>query len=541
MNPLFFKLLNVDKSEIRNLRQVTVLDTYVGATKNFHDEGLYSVPIFGPVGSEKRETTFAWIDCNVEIISPAIALALFEMKHLYADIMAGVRYAVWDDKEKDFFAAAVGDKDANTGYSFFISKFLELTPKPNASLIRQQNIELFEKYKEIAVSRYALVYPAGMRDIVVKDDGREQEDDINGMYRKILSTAKTIPNLGGKNNAITDNSRWKIQSTFIEIFKYLIIGLGDGKHGFFRGKWAARRIVNGTRNVLSSMDASSPVMGREDEIRPTDTMMGLFQGLKSILPVAIYRIRTTFLPNIDAGNGKLFLVDPKTLRRGSTMVDSIYYDKFTTDEGIEKLINGFNKSASKHEPIMVNNKFIALIYNDGKEYRVFYDIGELPDHKPRKFVSGISYAELLYLSGHTVWNDYFTLFTRFPVAGEDSTYSSTIRLTTTARTKMLWPLNPDWTTREEIPAIDFPLRDVKEFMSSMAPHPSRIKRAQADFDGDTGSGDSVYTDESLAENNKMLHTAAFWIKGNEMAIDINTDIVRRTLANMLGDPVVYER
>lgn len=479
MDWLTFYLLNVDKSVVSKLRPITVLDTFEGATKNFHPDGLYSTDIFGAVGSEERDITYGYIDIQADIISPSIALTLFELKRLYREVMSGKRYAVWDEDEKDFHPAAPGDTGAGTGYSFFINKFNELTPKKTASNKRQQSIELVNKFRNIALGRYVIVMPAGLRDLEVKPDGQEQEYDINPLYRKLLSVSKTIPSSGNKNSPALDNARWRLQETFCDIYKYFFDHF-DGKKGGIRGKFTSRRIFNGTRNVISSMDASSAVMDREDEIRPTDTIMGMFQGLKSLLPVAIHAIRTRYLPPVDAGNGALYLIDPKTFKRSMVIVRPEDYDLYTTDEGMEKLLNDFGSMENKHTPLKVDGKFIALIYDDGTTFRIFHDISELPENISRKHVSGLTYAELLYLSGYDIWNNYFTIVTRYPVTGQGSTYASTIRLTTTATTSMRWELDSDWETRKSKPAIDFPNRAVSEFVTSMAPHPSNLKELGAD-------------------------------------------------------------
>jgi len=479
MDWITFELLNVTKSRVSRLKPTTALDTYEGATKNFHSEGLYSLSTFGAIGSEERDLTFSYLDVNIEIISPAVALTLFELKRLYKDVMSGKRHAVWDSKLKDFMPAAPGDPGANTGYGFFISHWDELTPNQTESLIRKKSIDVFDKFRDVALSRYVVVMPAGLRDLEVKDHGKEQEDDINPLYRKLMSTAKTIPNLGNKNNPILDSARWKLQEGFNAIYKYLF-EYADGKKGFIRGKWAARRIFNGTRNVISSMDTSSIVMDREDEIKSTDTIVGLFQGMKSLFPIAIHAIRTTYLPPVDAGNGSLYLIDPKTLKRGLVEVSPEEYDKFTTDEGVEKLINSFRSTVGRHNPVMAAGKYVALIYNDGEQFKIFYDINELPETLLKKHVSPITLTELLYLSGYSIWNDYFTMVTRYPVIGQGSTYSSTMRLTTTTSTTMVWELMDDWTTRKEKPAIDFPDRSIDEFITSMAVHPSHLKPLGAD-------------------------------------------------------------
>jgi hypothetical protein len=61
-------------------------------------------------------------------------------------------------------------------------------------------------------------------------------------------------------------------------------------------------------------------------------------------------------------------------------------------------------------------------------------------------------------------------------------------------------------------------------------------RHECTFDGDTGSGDSVYTDEALEENRKQMQKASFWVNGDRLKIDVNTDLIERTMFNLLADP-----
>lgn len=538
MNWLSFYLLNVNRQLVGSLRPTTALDTYHGATKEFHPDGLYSIQTFGPIGSERRDLTFSYFDVGIDIISPAVAMALYDLKHLYKDVMAGKRFAVWDDKLKDFFPAAPTDQGAKTGYSFFMSKYADLTPAPNKSTKRQKNIDLFNKFRDIACSRYVLIVPAGMRDLEVTPDGQEREVDLNKLYKKVLSTGRIVPTLGNfKDSATMDNTRWALQRAFEDVYIYLFNFL-DGKKGYQRGKVAQRRLFNGTRNVLAAMDPSSTVMGRPDEMRPTDTIMGMFQGMKSILPVSIHYVRSRYLPATIGADQTMYLVDKKSLNREVVYVRPQDYDMFSTDEGVERLIEKFRSDHIRHKPIEVQGRYLALIYNDGKTFKIFHDINDLPPDRDRRHVRPITYAELLYLSGYDVWNDYFTIVTRFPVAGQGSTYSSTIRMTTTAMVKMLYELEDDWKTTKEKPATDFPLRSVKEFISTMAPHPSRLDGLKADHDGDTGSGDSVYTKEALEENRKMMTKGSYWVTGDgKLRVDAGSkDLIDLVMVNMLGDP-----
>ena len=538
MDILNFSLLNVSSSYVGRLSPVTTTDTFEGLSKNFNPDGLYSTSIFGPVGSEERDITFSYIDIKLPIISPIIANALFELKRLYKEMLSGKRYAIWNDELKDWEGANPEDENAVTGYSAFISKFDEMVFKETDSSIRSETIELVNNYRDTCLSKYVLVIPAGIRDMEVLEEGREQEHEVNPLYRKLISIARSVPEVASNSNGITDAARWKLQVTFNEIFSFFF-NFMEGKKGFWRAKVTSRNIFNGTRNVISSMDPSSPVMGREDEILATDTGVGLFQAMKGLLPVAIHAIRTRYLTEVNAGDGKLFLINKKTLNRELIKVKSDNYNLYTSDEGIEHLINGFGKMRDKNSVIYVEGHYLLLIYDDGEEFKILTDIGELPDGRSKKHVRPITFGELFYLSGYDRWNNYFGIVTRYPVTGDGSTYSSTLRVLTTTNVQMRWELRDDWTTRFEKPAIAFPDRRTNEYVSSLIPNTTRITGLGADFDGDMCSLDIIYTDDALKENRDKMDMAVTWLSADGgLTIDIVNDTVERALNALLADPVL---
>lgn len=537
LNWVDFYLLNVNKSLVSTLKPITTTDTFAGMTKNFHPEGLYSTEIFGPVGKEERDATFAYIDVKLEIISPTVALALFGLKQLYEEICSGRRYATWNEKEKDFEPALPTDAGADTGYTFFMKHYQELTPARNTSLRRDDTLDFFFKFRQYSLSRYVLVLPAGLRDLMIRQDGRDQEEEINPIYRRLITLSRAVPEKA-QASTITDPVRWRIQSTFNEIWDYFFT-LMDGKRGYARSKVTSRKIMNGTRNVLSSAQVGSIEMGREDQIRATDTRQGLLQTLKALLPVAQHYIRERYLANIRAGDGNLYGVNVKTLKREFLEVSGKVYDQYATDEGVEKLINRLEDRAARHQPLYIDkNHYVALIYQDDKRFKVFYDIDELPSDFKRENVSGITLVELLYLSGYDIWNDYFTFVTRYPVAGRGSTYSSTIRLETTTPSTMKTELDENWEPKSGKPAISFPLRHINDFVESMAVHPSRLGGLGGDYDGDMTSSNAIMSEEALEENRKWLDSREYWFDtSGRFKMNPTNDVIDRTLAALLKPPV----
>ncbi len=537
LNWVDFYLLNVNKSLVSTLKPITTTDTFAGMTKNFHPEGLYSTEIFGPVGKEERDATFAYIDVKLEIISPTVALALFGLKQLYEEICSGRRYATWNEKEKDFEPALPTDAGADTGYTFFMKHYQELTPARNTSLRRDDTLDFFFKFRQYSLSRYVLVLPAGLRDLMIRQDGRDQEEEINPIYRRLITLSRAVPEKA-QASTITDPVRWRIQSTFNEIWDYFFT-LMDGKRGYARSKVTSRKIMNGTRNVLSSAQVGSIEMGREDQIRATDTRQGLLQTLKALLPVAQHYIRERYLANIRAGDGNLYGVNVKTLKREFLEVSGKVYDQYATDEGIEKLINRLEDRPARHQPLYIDkNHYVALIYQDDKRFKVFYDIDELPSDFKRENVSGITLVELLYLSGYDIWNDYFAFVTRYPVAGRGSTYSSTIRLETTTPSTMKTELDENWEPKSGKPAISFPLRHINDFVESMAVHPSRLGGLGGDYDGDMTSSNAIMSEEALEENRKWLDSREYWFDtSGRFKMNPTNDVIDRTLAALLKPPV----
>lgn len=536
LNWIDFYLLNVNKTLVKDMREITVTDSFYGMTKNFHPQGLYSTDIFGLVGREERDSTFAYIDIKLEIISPTLCLGLFSLKQLYEEICSGRRYAIWDDKLKDFTPASPSDAGAGTGYSFFLKRYNDIQPGRNTSLRRDDTVDFFEKFRAVGLSRYVLVMPAGLRDMQFKDDGREQEDEINPLYRRLMSLARAVPDRNATPE-LTDQVRWKLQQAFNDIWTH-VFTLLDGKGGFARRKVTSRKLQDGTRNVLSSFSTGSKVMGDPAQIRPTDTRIGIMQGLKALLPVAQYHIRERYLSQIRAGDSHLYGINIKTLQREMVEVPGKIYDLFTTDDGIETLINRFRDREKRHKPIHIDAKhYVALLYQDEHTFKVFFDIRDLPAGRSKDNVTPLSLAELLYLSGYDVWDDYFMRVTRFPVAGRGSNYSSTIRLETTTQSAPKYELTDGWETGTGKPAKCFPRRDCEEFVESMAVHPSRLVGLGGDHDGDTGSGNALFSEEAREENRKWLNSRAYWFDTNgRFKMSPTNAVISSALRSLLRGP-----
>lgn len=559
--PFNIVIMKVDREKVKTLKPVSSTDimgssgqnlspvqdtkdmtlSWSGEKKlssNFHEDGLFSISIFGRVGDPERDKRFSFVDIKVGVFHPVIYKALSKLNKLYPEIMSGKSYAVWDEKEKDFVLS--NEMDGRTGFSFFVKHWEDIKFKESKSPTRNDRVKLINKYKAIAMTDKLLVLPAGLRDVRVGGTGRLEFDEINDLYRKIVGISRTVSKSGESfSSPVLDYSRHQLQQTFNSVYEYLENML-KGKKGFIQGKWAKRKVFNGTRNVISAMNTSKKLLGDKNSFRTTDTILGLFQVLRGALPIALNRLRNGYLADaVGFGNVDNYanLVDPVSLKKEVVNLDPITKDKWTTVDGLEKVINSFEQEENRHKPVMVEDRYLALVYKGpDMTFRVFGDIDELPATLDRKYVSPITLAELLYLSGYKDWNKLKVIVTRYPVTGLGSTYPSNLYVRTTTVGEQRKELGPDWQPiGDDHIASEFPRSDVSTFLESQIVSSTRLAGLGGDYDGDTCSALIVYSDDVVEEINKNLSSREAYVDASgRLRTSVGTDTLNLVLRNMTG-------
>lgn len=501
--PFNIKILDPKDERLKNLRPVTALDIFDNSGINFHPDGLFSALIFGKVGEEMRTEKFSYINCKTPVFHPAIFNALVGNKHLYMDIVAGKGYAVWDEKEGDFMPS--DPINGKTGFRFFMQHWKDIKLQPTKSPEKMEAQKLIVNYKHVALTDKVMVIPAAMRDLQMGDDGRSEEDEINKIYRRLLMVANTIPGDGkAADRDVSDAARFKLQMTFNEIYDSLK-NLISGKRKLVLGKWASRHIADGTRNVISPLDEGITELGDPGNIGPNHTVYGLYQAIRACRPVAIFEFKNNFLSKVHNGPGSpVKLVNKNTFKQENVQLKPDDWDKFFSDEGIDKLFSLFQNVEMRHKPAMVGNHYLALVYRGPDQtVRLLQDIGELPDNLDKNNVSPATYAELIYLSVVKKLSTLPLFVTRYPVASLGSIYPSIGYIKTTTNSEKRWVLNDNWERVEDDYVMSFPIRG-EAFINTICPNMIRLALLNADFDGDTSSANALYTDEGVKEVNDLF-------------------------------------
>jgi hypothetical protein len=484
--PFNVDILILSDKAAQSMRPVTSIDPFIGATKNFNPDGLFSTEIFGVANTPMRYKNYSYIDLKIPIIHPTIYETLGQIRTLYADILARREFAVWDPDLKDFVKSNM--IDGQTGFEFFCSYLDRIEFPNNESDTRQMAVTLMNKYRgKYLISKF-LVIPAGYRDFEFDENGRESSSEINDFYYRLLAISNTInPSTLRTSPEAYNVQRTSMQNAVMELYA-LLKKVIEGKNNLLMGKMAGRKIFNGTRNVLTAMTSSIVKLGDPKNVSMNDTFIGLYQLSKAILPITKFRLRNAWLSKcFTAVGAPVLLCNKETLQSEMAIVSQETYANWISDEGLEKQITYYKEDSIRHDPVMIDDHYIGLVYRGpDKTFAFIHGIDQLPEGRSASDCTPITLTELLYHALYGVARKYKICVTRYPITGIGSIYPSNAYLKSTVEAEERRELDTDtWEPFGDLEhtAYEFPITE-STFYNSMSPHSVKIKGLGADYDGD---------------------------------------------------------
>lgn len=480
--PLDPRLFNIDILVLNNdntkfLREVKSPLIFEVSSKLFHPEGLFSTEIFGPVGSRIRNEKEAYIDLRLPIIHPLVYETILSLNNKYIKIIEGRSFAIFNKATGDF--ELTDGPEGDTGYTFFIQHLDDLKYKENESEERGFKIKLVKKYGNRAsmMSKW-LVLPAGLRDYTEDEKGQPSEDEINSIYRKLLSTASMIRNskIAEADLKLLDPIRLRMQKTVVELYSY-IKSLLDGKSKYIQSKFTARAVQYGTRNVITPIPAKISDLTKPNKITTNHTVVGLYQYIKAIAPITMNRVLSVFMHRIlNPNSNAAYLVNPDTMKTELVNIPAKKRDEWLSMDGLNDIMNKLAQSDIRFEPVMIDKYYLLLLEDTGSKITVFRSTDDIEEGTNPKNLRPITYAELFYLSVYDVKDKYPGFFTRYPVAGLGGVYPTRIYLKTTVVGRTVeYTFGGITKTVYEYPILG------ELFTESMSPATNKLARLGADF------------------------------------------------------------
>lgn len=469
-------LLVLQPNQIKLMKEVTNLAVFESNTQVFSKDGLFSTEIFGPVGSTLRLEKAGYIDLKLPVLHPLVYKYLKTLDKQYDEIMKG-KLTVTFNKELGIYEE---DPNGQTGFEYFMSNLQDLKFVSNDSKQRENKISLVDYgRKPEKWLQYFVVIPAGLRDYVIDKSGRPSQDEVNDIYRRIITSINTI-----RNSRVTpstysnyDMFRYKIQNLVLDVFTYLY-NILEGKRGFVQSKWASRSVEFSTRNVIT---ANTTVVKDIKTTRNTnnETIIGLYQYSKGITPLAMHHIHKNFVQGVvNPINNNAKVIDKKTLRTTLKVVKTKDKEVWLSREGLNNMLNKFKQDVIKSDYATIGEDYIALVVEKGNHVYIIKDTNNVPEginldrDKPRP----ITYAEIIYISIVDTTNYVRGTITRYPVQNIGSVHPVTVYLKTTEPARKVI-LHMDG-IEKELP--EYPI-DGNEYLGSLVVPTTALKRLGADL------------------------------------------------------------
>jgi hypothetical protein len=356
-----------------------------------------------------------------------------------------------------------------------------------------------------------------------------------------------------------DVQRAGMQRTF-NTFYDLLVKMIEGKRNLYVGKFLGRKINNGTRNVITSMNAEATELGHPRNVGINHALVGLYQFSKSINDVTLERLKNDFLDKVFTTPGApARLCDPQTCQVDRVILKAESYSYWLGSEGLSKQLNYYEEESIRHSPILIEGRYLGLVYRGpDMTFALVHGIDDLPEDRrdvqiirtpedwarrdlSKGSVMPMSLTDLLYHALYPVASKYFGFITRYPITGVGSVFPARAYLKTTIQYEERTELDPfSWQPMVEPNriAFQFPV-PFSSFFNSLSPHGSRLTGLGADFDGDMCSWTAIYTEDAITEaENYFKSKMAYVGHDGDFIFDTNIDTIKFVLQNMTGAPRV---
>jgi len=239
-----FKLLDVEKF-VSGLIPVTSPDIF-SQPDVFHQDGLFSETIFGPLLTPQRLKTYSYIDLKVPILHPSVYRMLIRLSRNLVNVFsAQTRYSINSKGELV--------EDPNGGDIVGIPGFVKRFPEIRFANLTGERAKIYnfllKAYQDRLFTVQKIpVIPPDFRPAFKSSDGRWIIDSINDAYIKILRRTLGPVTTSGVTGAI---SIFHLQE---EVMKYddLARARIGKKFGLIRSSILGKRVDYSGRAVISA-------------------------------------------------------------------------------------------------------------------------------------------------------------------------------------------------------------------------------------------------------------------------------------------------
>jgi len=350
------KLLDLKKYS-NSLTPVTSPDVFAGSMTDgdFHQNGIYSETIFGPLESKKRMTSFSYINLNAKIIHPVMLNILYRLDRNIISYISTVNYF---DISKNGELITV--EDGMTGLSDIIKNFDKIKFR-GGTADRDRLIKLvYKSYEDgnLFIDKIPVI-PPFFREIYQDKNGQWTIDELNNIYISIIRKTLSVKSQSNKDGVLSNLLFYGVQKSVNLHHEYIKKKI-EKKNGLIRNKLMGKRVdFSGFGVIITEPALKSGEIGV-----PLRMAVALFEPFIMHLLLREGRYTIEYLTNIfnEYKEGMEVTVDNikkilKAIQNDENIPDSLY--KLIKE--ICEIVATKRKVIAKRDPVLLPESYQGYI------------------------------------------------------------------------------------------------------------------------------------------------------------------------------------
>lgn len=216
--------------------------------KGFDPESLWSIEIFGGIGSRQRKETYGYIQLNTKIIHPTCYMMVKTCSESISRLLDHkLKYKIIDGVLKE-------DSSGDNGLAFLIKNFDDINLLKNCKKDKIKIAQYIEDNRKNIIIDKFIIIPAGYRDIDISTRGGIQvSSELNNAYKDCLYANSTLSGISELDVILIE----KVQLAVNKIVEWMQNNL-KGKKGVLRGSMLKKR-MDYTSRLVASTDQNIPI------------------------------------------------------------------------------------------------------------------------------------------------------------------------------------------------------------------------------------------------------------------------------------------
>ena len=470
-------------------------------------DGLLSNEMFG-ITRVDRAGTFGWIDLGGTYLDPSCYKQLCKLDKKFKNIVHQI-----DSYRVDQNGQLVQDDKGGTGVEFIKKNIDKIKFRKSNSVQRDLSIRYIERNKKkMFITKYPVIAPY-YRDVETSK-GKTDVGAINKLYASVISNVKALEStsdLGFFDN--TGAIRGTIQEKLLQIYNWFVGNDTDssiekgrgisGKLGILRMTNASKTTDYSSRLVISSANLKAEYT---DDIKINVDRSGipLAVAITNYKPFMLFNIKNFFLNEFNVlTNYPVMDVETKKITYLTPKDPLVEFSDERIEEEMARFLHGYQ------------NRFIPVTFHveeNNKEYGMIFK-GRMNNTPDNEAITGrlLTWCDIFYIAAIESTKDKKILITRYPIESAYNQVPSNIVVLSTNKTE---PMYFNGTYYPYYPHIEngyIGMDTSGMFEDTLQLSNLLLPGLCGDFDGDTTTIKSPYTEEANAELDKLMNSKLNYI------------------------------